>query len=440
MSTRDKTALGWLTEMTAAGYLLSRGAHFVLYRLDDPKKPAWKRYDRLRPTIDDVGRHEGPLGIFPFSLGCSVIDVDEGPPGPLIDAARQLEHYITDYPSLGGSHGPDATHLWLRDRQPRKPNAHVEAFGRSYQVLSLAPPAILRGDALTRLAEGIERADPPRRTLKKWPDPFVQLRWPFEEAPARPAGKLRGTPSPELADAVEGNRNVSLFYALASAARKVVREYESYHTFHQELRDVAFGFANLMGQVDGSGPETAAKVEATARSVANRVWNFDRKAQAPEAQSQKGRASGRARRKATAERDGRMWRHVELGFSKRQIAAFEDVSLKTVKRVTARQSAQVPMFGDAPPGQPEGQRTKTANRNAEARELDAIGLDAQEIANRLQVSLPTVYRALEPDKKAQREKRDAKVRELDAQGVNKTEIAKTVGITRYTVAAILKKS
>ena len=115
-------------EMTAVGYLLERDAHFVLYRLDDPKKPAWRNHNKLRPTIEDIAAHRGPLGIYCYSLGCSALDIDEGPPGPVVDAARQLENYITDYPSLGGAHGPDAAHLWLRDRQPRKASSKVTGF------------------------------------------------------------------------------------------------------------------------------------------------------------------------------------------------------------------------------------------------------------------------------------------------------------------------
>ena len=441
-TTRQTTDLGWLMEMTAVGYLLSRDAHFVLYRLDDPKKPAWKRHNTLRPSISDIAAHRGPLGIYCYSLGCSTLDIDEGPPGPVVDAARQLENYVTDYPSLGGSHGPDATHLWLRDRQPRKASSKVTGFGSSFQVLSLAPPCILRGDAVVRLAEGIERADPPRRTRKTWEDPFEQLGFDWvlaDKDSPRPAGRTPRKPNPVLADAVKGERNATLLASLLAAAATEVWEHLDQQSFYQELRQIAFGYSDQMAD-----PEPARKVEGTARSVADWTWNVYRQRADPNAQRRRGIASGRARRDATMERDGRIQRHVDMGFSKPQVARSQNVSLSTVHRVSARTSAQLraqlPMFvNEAPSGQPQGQRLKTAKRDAEARHLADKGVDVQETAHRMRTTKRTVYRALEPDKKTKRQERDAEIRKLDAEGMDKTEIARVLKVNRRTVARVLSR-
>ena len=407
-TTRQTTDLGWLMEMTAVGYLLDRDGHFVLYRLDDPKKPAWRNHNKLRPTIADIAAHRGPLGIYCYSLGCSVLDIDEGRPGPVVDAARQLENYVTDYPSLGGAHGPDATHLWLRDRQPRKASSKVTGFGSSYQVLSLAPPCILRGDAVVRLAEGIERADPPRRTRKKWADPFEQLGFDWvspADLSQRPAGSSPD-PNPVVAAAVEGERNETLLAALRAAAATEVWEHLGLgrESFNRAVLKLAFGYAEQMAH-----PEPDDKVARTAASVSAWVWDVYRQRADPALQRRRGQASGRARRDATAERDGRIIAHLKMGFSQQQVATYMGVNPRTVMRVKAR-SAQLPMLHDAPPGQPEGQRLKTAKQASEVRRLAAKDADHREIANRLRVSESTVYRALAADTRTARQERDAEIR------------------------------
>ena len=60
------------------------GGHFVLC-LED-KRPVWRSWQKLRPGLDVVLAHEGPLGLKPWSISTSALDVDAGDPGELMQA------------------------------------------------------------------------------------------------------------------------------------------------------------------------------------------------------------------------------------------------------------------------------------------------------------------------------------------------------------------
>ena len=60
----------------ALAYLHDRGAHFVL--LAD-KKPLWQGYLKRRPALETV-LHSPELGIIPWSVQNTALDVDRGQP------------------------------------------------------------------------------------------------------------------------------------------------------------------------------------------------------------------------------------------------------------------------------------------------------------------------------------------------------------------------
>ena len=65
--------------MSALGALHTRGAHFVLCRGD--KRPLAVGWQKKRPGFAVVEEHAeagGLVGVIPASLGCVVVDVDEG--------------------------------------------------------------------------------------------------------------------------------------------------------------------------------------------------------------------------------------------------------------------------------------------------------------------------------------------------------------------------
>ena len=64
----------------ALAYLHDRGAHFVL--LND-KRPLWRGYMTRRPALEAV-LHHGEVGLIPWSLQTTALDVDDGEPAQLL--------------------------------------------------------------------------------------------------------------------------------------------------------------------------------------------------------------------------------------------------------------------------------------------------------------------------------------------------------------------
>ena len=64
---------------TAFEALSARGAHFVLVRPN--KRPLSEGWQETGSDLSDVERHAeggGLVGVIPASLGCFVVDIDEG--------------------------------------------------------------------------------------------------------------------------------------------------------------------------------------------------------------------------------------------------------------------------------------------------------------------------------------------------------------------------
>ena len=106
----------------AVAYLHGRGGHYVLC---EGKRPIWPRWQRRRPGLDTVIAHAGPLGIVPWSLGTSALDVDIGDIGELVGATAPL----VTLPS------PRGHHCYYDDHKGRG-NANWRAFGCRGQVRS----------------------------------------------------------------------------------------------------------------------------------------------------------------------------------------------------------------------------------------------------------------------------------------------------------------
>ena len=105
----------------ALAYLHDRGTHFVL--LAD-KKPLWKGYLKRRPALETV-LHSPDLGIVPWSLGSTALDVDRGEPVQLC---------LFHPPLVVLSSGQDGRcHLYYRDTEPRR-NGNWDALGCGGQI------------------------------------------------------------------------------------------------------------------------------------------------------------------------------------------------------------------------------------------------------------------------------------------------------------------
>ena len=93
--------------------LAERGAHFVLCGAD--KRPRARGWPEKAPALEAVLRHEGPVGVVPASLGCVVIDVDEGGEQACEGVMKALGRPLAQVPTRreGGRH------LWYRSRDAK---------------------------------------------------------------------------------------------------------------------------------------------------------------------------------------------------------------------------------------------------------------------------------------------------------------------------------
>ena len=137
------------------------GGHFVLC-LED-KRPVWRSWQKLRPGLDVVLAHEGPLGLKPWSISTSALDVDAGDPGALIEAWPPM--------AVLDSRRADGKHLYYSDTAGRG-NAHFEAYGCAGEVRSAKGYLILWHDGAGRLADAL---DDPIAQARRWPRDLFEL-------------------------------------------------------------------------------------------------------------------------------------------------------------------------------------------------------------------------------------------------------------------------
>ena len=129
----------------ALTYLHDRGAHFVLCRRS--RQPIrgfpWGSH---KPDLDCVLAHPSHVGIVPFSVETSALDVDRGEP-------MQLSFF---HPPLVAvpSRQPGREHLYYRDDTPRG-NQQWRAFGCAGEVRSAKGYLILYRDAPVQLAHAL---------------------------------------------------------------------------------------------------------------------------------------------------------------------------------------------------------------------------------------------------------------------------------------------
>ena len=85
-----------------AARLTDAGAHLVLCRPD--KRPLWRGWQKRRPSAAVAQMHvddaHGPLGVIPWSLRSTALDIDEGDP----DALRSWFAPWADLASRRGRH------------------------------------------------------------------------------------------------------------------------------------------------------------------------------------------------------------------------------------------------------------------------------------------------------------------------------------------------
>ena len=270
------------------------GGHLVLCRRD--KRPCWLGWQKQRPALDVAVQHDGPLGLIPYSIGTSALDVDIG------DWRKLPRSWVSCATRRKGGR-----HLYYHDGEPRR-NQAWEADDCAGEVRGANGYLILWKDAANRLAAGI--VGPHQRSLFPFPVELIQeyiepgrlIRFP--ERPLNPSRSL------DLERVQVGARNDSLFDVVRKRA-------------YRELTDYRKDGGNLGGWLklvyvftDDNNrrfpvPLKRADVRSVAYSVATWVWSwgYDHSPEKQAARAREGGLAAGVRRRAGTplEHDCRPW-------------------------------------------------------------------------------------------------------------------------------------
>ena len=311
------------------------GGHFVLC-LED-KRPVWRSWQKLRPGLDVVLAHEGPLGLQPWSISTSALDVDAGDPGELMQAWPPM--------AILDSRRSDGKHLYYADTEGRG-NGHFEVYGCAGEVRSAKGYLILWHDGAGRLADALH--DPVARS-RRWPrDLFELAGLPAVTLPGavktpaysyKPSDQSRQTwavaaVALELETIKRGLRNVTLFDSVRFWAYSVPRgqDLEAWtrrvriHTLEQNRR-----FPEPLGESEVK--QTAYSISTWCWSGGGARWHFDHSSTA---QRRRGVKSGKVRRARSAERDAAIVAAVKGGKSMRAVAREYGLHWDTVCHIVSR--------------------------------------------------------------------------------------------------------
>ena len=320
----------------AESALVSAGAHFVLCTPN--KKPIWKRWPRRRPTAEVAALHRrehGPLGVIPWSLRSTGLDVDAGDP-------RQLLLNFGPW-ALIASKRRGGLHAYYDDTESRG-NSKWAAFGcsgevrggKGYLILHNDGPELL-ADALERRVEG-ERAWPHNLFEMAGLPPVVAVREPMPFAEVREP-KLDRSPHIELPlEQIQGGgRNNALF---DQVRLWTYQQLKGANLIDWKARVLAYALRqNDRFPRPFSQSEVEDDVVRLAWNVASWTWSgggaFDH---GFVAQSRRGVAGAKVKRYLSYERDLEIVRRLDAGESQRSGARELGVSRWTVRTARARLS------------------------------------------------------------------------------------------------------
>ena len=273
------------------------GGHLVLCKPD--KRPCWMGWQKQRPALDVSIQHDGPLGIIPYSIGTSALDVDIGD-------WRKLPRSWVNY----GTRRKSGRHLFYGDDQARR-NSTWTAEDCAGEVRGANGYLILWKDGAERLAAAI--AGPRQFSLFPFPVELIQDRSEpgrliqFPERPLNPSRSLH------LERVQVGARNDSLFDVVRFMAYEDLTHYRKAGGHLRGWKRLVYDLThdnNLRFPV----PLKRADVRSVAYSVATWVWSWGYD-HSQTMQSKRGIKSGVARRKGTHERDKAIIQAVSMGRS-----------------------------------------------------------------------------------------------------------------------------
>ena len=313
--------------------LHQRGAHFVLCR---DKRPLpgfpWRAHT---PALDCVLAHRGNVGLIPFSVGTSALDVDKGEP-------HQLSLF---YPPLVilRSQRPGGEHFYYRDDMPRG-NQQWSAFGCSGEVRSAKGYLILYRDAPVLLAHALanDKADCP------FPAGLLEYVEPVDvgsldgvmlddlDSADSPQLRLLVPGAPVLERVQKGRRNIALFDAVRFWSYGAARGYASYEDWLRAVEIRALAENRRFPE-----PLTERHARSTAYSIAVWTWTAYRsgygRGWTMEQRRRGGENKARRLRYDNRERDMRIVHLWEAGQSVRQISATVGLSKTAVHHVVRRE-------------------------------------------------------------------------------------------------------
>ena len=284
------------------------------------KRPCWSGWQKQRPALDVSIQHDGPLGIIPYSIGTSALDLDYGD-------WRKLPRSWVNYRTRRKS----GRHLYYHDESPRR-NQQWAAKGCSGEVRGAKGYLILWKDGAKRLAAAI--AGPRQLSLFPFPVELIQNRSEpgqliqFPERPLNPSRSLH------LESVLEGARNDSLFDVVRKMSYQDLTFYRKAGGHLRGWLLLVYGFAednNRRFPV----PLDRAAVRSVAYSVGTWVWSrgYDH---SPEKQAARASEGMRQRRTANEERDKAIIEAVESGRSLRDVGREFGLSVSTVHWIISR--------------------------------------------------------------------------------------------------------
>ena len=315
------------TDDRSIARLTDAGAHLVLCRPD--KRPVWRGWQKRRPSAAVAQMHvddaHGPLGVIPWSLRSTALDIDEGDP----DALRS---WFAPWADLASRRG---RHFYYDDSEPRG-NTSWSFWDYRGDIRGARGFLVLHGDGPVRLADALDR-----RVIGQHP-------WPrdlFDMAGQEPV-LSDPTLAPIVAESVctaaapiqialervlQGGRGVALFnqcrwWAYAQDKGAVLEAWK---------RRVLAYVTEQNGRFHV--PITAARVQSTAWSIAS--WTFCGGGALDHgvmAQTRRGIACGKVRRYLTYDRDRSIVARLDAGVRQVEVALTFGVSQATVSKTRDR--------------------------------------------------------------------------------------------------------
>ena len=320
----SKAYLNNPTKQAAIGVIHDAGGHLVLCRAD--KRPIWSGWQLQRPSLDISIHHDGPLGIIPYSIGTSALDLDRGD-------WRKLPRSWVNYPTRR-KHG---RHLYYADDHPRR-NQQWDSSECGGEVRGASGYAILWRDGLERIAAAI--SGPRQLSLFPFPADILEAKAApgrviqFPERPLNPYRSLDLERVPG-GPGVRGARHDSLFDVVRLRAYGAIGAYRI-----ERGADLAGWLKLVYGFTDDNNrrfrvPLPASSVRSTSYSVGTWVWSryFDH---SPEKQAARAKEGMRQRRDANRGRDQAIVQAVASGRSLRDVGREYGLSGRAIHWILRR--------------------------------------------------------------------------------------------------------